>query len=623
MAKGGRFSGSAGSVEVREMREAETILSIIQDRGSRGLPLERLYRHLFNPELYLLAYGKINSNRGAMTPGVTKETVDGMDLDKIQAIIEKLRKEQFRWSPAKRVYIEKKNSTRKRPLGMPTWSDKLLQEVIRLLLEAYYEPQFSDLSHGFRPNRGCHTALGKIHHTWNGTTWFIEGDISQCFDGLDHEVLLSILREKIHDGRFVGLIEGLLKAGYLEGWNYGRTLSGTPQGGVLSPLLSNIYLDRMDKFAEEFISNYNQGERRKKNPEYRSLAYSVRAAKDQGQNARVRELRKRMYSLPSLDPNDPNYRRLRYVRYADDFLLGLTGPKGEAETVKHLFGKFLREQLKLELSEEKTLITHGRTEKARFLGYDLSIGNNQKRTKHPDGISRRSVGQIVRLQVPREVVLEKCKPHLEDGKPIHRPERIRDSAFSIVHLYAAEYRGIVNYYRMAQNLHALSRLKWVMEASMVKTLAAKFKVSVPQIYRRYQTTIMTEQGPRKAVQVIVEREGREPLVATWGRTNLVRDVGAALDENKPNSWINGGSTEVVQRLLADTCELCGSREDVEVHHIRALKSIQKKGRREKPEWEQLMIARQRKTLVVCRDCHLKIHNGKMPQVVKHENWRAG
>src|SRR5215210_273658 len=235
------------------MREAETILSIVRERGRRGLPLERVYRLLFNPELYLTAYEKIYRNDGALTPGSTGETADGMSLAKIEAITGALRHERYRWRPARRVYIEKPRSNKLRPLGIPSWSDKLVQEVIRLILEAYYEPQFSDRSHGFRPGRGCHTALSEIQRKWSGTTWFVEGDISDCFGSLDHSILLSILAEKIHDNRFLRLIENLLKAGYLEEWRFNATLSGTPQGGILSPILSNIYLDRLDKYVEQAL----------------------------------------------------------------------------------------------------------------------------------------------------------------------------------------------------------------------------------------------------------------------------------------------------------------------------------------------------------------------------------
>src|SRR5881394_2428209 len=199
------------------MQNAETVLGVLRERGRRGLPLDELYRQLFNPQLYLLAYGRLYSNKGAMTPGPDAETADGMTLTKIGSIIDAVRYERYRFRPVKRVYIPKKNGKR-RPLGLPSWSDKLVAEVVRLLLEAYYEPQFSDRSHGFRPRRGCHTALREVVDVWKGTHWFIEGDISDCFGSLGHQVMLAILAEKIHDGRFLRLIGHMLQAGYLEDW---------------------------------------------------------------------------------------------------------------------------------------------------------------------------------------------------------------------------------------------------------------------------------------------------------------------------------------------------------------------------------------------------------------------
>ena len=231
------------------MREAATVLDVLRERGRRGLPLERLYRQLFNPQLYLLAYGRLYSNKGAMTPGPDGETVDGMSLAKIGRVIDALRHERYRFKPVRRTYIPKKNG-KKRPLGLPSWSDKLVGEVVRLLLEAYYEPQFSDRSHGYRPERGCHTALSEVVNRWPGTTWFIEGDVSDCFGSLDHNIMLSILAGNIHDGRFLRLLRNMLQAGYLEDWVWHKTLSGAPQGGVASPILSNIYLDRLDSYVE-------------------------------------------------------------------------------------------------------------------------------------------------------------------------------------------------------------------------------------------------------------------------------------------------------------------------------------------------------------------------------------
>src|SRR5580704_372258 len=266
------------------MQDAATVLDVIGKRGARGLPVERLYRQLFNPQLFLMAYGKLYSNKGAMTPGVTGETVDSMSLAKIGVIVGALRAERYRWQPVKRVYIEKKNSSKKRPLGLPTWSDKLVAEVVRLLLEAYYEPQFSGRSHGFRPGRGCHTALSEVVDIWKGTHWFIEGDISDCFGSLDHEVMLATLAEKIHDGRFLQLVSRMLKAGYLEDWTWHATLSGLPQGGIASPVLSNIYLDRLDQWIElRPLPEYNLGRRRRRpSPDYKTVEYAIARAKRHG-----------------------------------------------------------------------------------------------------------------------------------------------------------------------------------------------------------------------------------------------------------------------------------------------------------------------------------------------------
>ncbi|MCA1705680.1 MAG: reverse transcriptase/maturase family protein, partial [Actinobacteria bacterium] len=360
-------------------------------------------RQLFNPQLYLLAYGRIYSNKGAMTPGVTEETADGMSMGKIGRIIDAMRHERYRFHPAKRIYIPKQNG-RKRPLGLPTWSDKLVGEVVRLLLESYFEPRFSGRSHGFRPGRGCHTALTEVAETWTGTTWFIEADISDCFGSLDHGVMVGILAQHIHDNRFLTLVANMLSAGYLEDWVYGVTLSGTPQGGVASPILSNIYLHKLDEFVEQVLIPENtRGVRRKFNPEYTRLTGQIERGRKRGDRTLVREVRKARRLLPSGDPKDPGYRRLRYIRYADDHLLGFTGPRVEAEEIKQRLTQFLRDELKLGLSQEKTLLTHARTQAARFLGYEISAYHGHTKLSH----GRRLTGGFIQLKVPRTVIKAK------------------------------------------------------------------------------------------------------------------------------------------------------------------------------------------------------------------------
>ncbi len=589
------------------MRTAKTILTVIQTRGSRKLPLERLYKLLYNKELYLLAYAKLYPNSGAMTKGATDETVDGMSIKKIEKLIDDIRHERYKWTATRRVYIPKKNG-KQRPLGIPTWSDKLLQEVIRMILEAYYEPQFSDSSHGFRPQRGCHTALSEIQ-TWKGTKWFVEGDISKYFDTIDHDVLLKILSKNINDNRFLRLIENLLKAGYLEDWKFNKTISGTPQGGVISPLLANIYLNEFDSWVENvLIPKYTKGKRQKANPEYSHINKEIAKCKQNGDFLTAKKLKIARRNISSIDTKNADYRRLRYVRYADDFILGFTGSKQEAEEIKVEIGEWLKTALKLNLSQEKTLITHASTTFARFLGYDIKV---QMADDYVDKTGRRGANGVIALFVPSSVIEKKCTDYMKNGKTIHIGKLLQDDDFSIVQRFGAEYRGIVQYYLMAQNVSWLSKLHWIMQGSLLKTLAFKHKSSMNKIKKKYacEITDKTSGKTLKCIQVIVERKDKKPLIAQFGGISLTHKRKTVIDDMPYKVW--GGRTELLKRLLADTCELCGSTENIEVHHIRKLSDLDTKGKTEKPIWIQIMATRKRKTLVVCRNCHNKIHNGSL------------
>jgi group II intron reverse transcriptase/maturase len=571
------------------MQSAETVLGVLRERGKRGLPLDEVYRQLFNPELYLLAYGRIYSNKGSMTPGVTPETADGMSVGKIERIIDALRHERYRFSPARRVFIPKKNG-KKRPLGLPTWSDKLVGEVIRLLLEAYYEPMFSDHSHGFRPQKGCHTALQEVVNTWRGTTWFIEADVVDCFGSLDHEVMLSTLKAHIHDERFLRLMRHMLTAGYLEDWVWNATMSGAPQGGVISPVLSNIYLNRLDRFVETVLMpEYNRGERRAKNPAYQKVRDQVWVARKRGDRVKARRLHQQSQGIPSKDTTDPGYRRLRYVRYADDQLLGFTGPKAEAEEIKERLEQFLRDDLALELSAQKTLITHARTRAARFLGYDIITQSG-----------RRTANAAIALRVPPDVIKAKTAPYLKRGKPAHRNAWINNDDHTIVATYASIYRGIVQYYLPASNVHRLDRLNWVMVTSMLKTLAAKHRSTVTTMATKHQATILTPHGPRRCFEARIERKGRTALVARFGGIPLRRQKWAVTTDRRP-AREPYPRKELITRLLHGRCELCTSTDDIHVHHIARLANLAKPG--PQPEWIKIMAKRRRKTLVVCRSCY--------------------
>ena len=586
------------------MRKAQTVLTVIQERGKQRKPIERVYKLLFNRELYLTAYAKLYPNSGAMTKGSTDETVDGMSIQRIDKIIELIREEKYQWQPVRREYIPKKDGKR-RPLGIPTWGDKLLQEVMRMILEAYYEPQFSEHSHGFRPNKGCHTALQEIK-IWKGTRWFIEGDISKYFDTIDHNVLLDILSRNIHDGRFIRLVSNMLKAGYIEDWKFNQTISGTPQGGVISPLLANIYLNEFDNWIDEFMTpKYTKGERHKPNSDYRKLTDEIRKSKNIGDIKTAHQLVVKRREIPSVDTHDENYRRFRYVRYADDFLIGFTGSKAEAEEIKVEMKEFLMEKLNLTLSVDKTLITNASSQSAKFLGYEIKA---QRANDYIDPLGRRGANGAIALFVPANVIEETCRSYMRHGKVTHKNNLLKDDDFTIVQTYQQEYRGLVQYYILAQNLSWFSKLYWYIETSLLKTLACKHRSSINKEKSKYKdTTISTSGKTVPCLKVIIERPDKKPLVAIWGGISLSYKRKAII-QDKPYK-VYGGRTELIKRLLADTCELCGSTKDIEVHHIRKLADLKKPGQGEVPKWVELMSARKRKTLVVCRECHVAIHNG--------------
>jgi group II intron reverse transcriptase/maturase len=583
------------------MQTAEVVLGVLRERGRKGLPCTQLYRQMFNRDLYLLAYGNIYSNQGAMTPGASRETADGMSGEKIEQIIGLMRHERYRFSPARRVYIPKKNGTL-RPLGLPAWSDKLVGEVVRLILEAIYEPAFSGSSHGFRKGRGCHTALRDIRETWTGTVWFIESDISDCFTSIDHEILLGILAEKISDQRFLRLIRNMIKAGYLEDWEYRDTLSGVPQGGVVSPILSNIYLHKLDEFVEqELIPPCTRGTRRGHNPEYRRIVGQMARAQKRGDRKEYRDLKKQLRKLPSRDPMDPGYRRLRYTRYADDQLLGLIGSKAEAEEIKAKLAYFLRETLGLELNQQKTLITHARSQPARFLGYDIRVQHcDSKRT----GGNRIANGKIA-LRVPPDVVKAQCTRYRQHGKPWHRSRLQNLDDYNIVRIYGAEYQGVVNYYLLAQDVWRLNTLQWYAETSMLKTLAAKHKSTVSKMAARYKAKIITRDGPRTCFEARKKREGKPDLVARFGGIILRQDRRAVIRDPAPVRT-PAPCKELIHRLRKQWRELCETGTTVAVHQVTSLKAL---GKPEpgQPAWAALMARMRRKTLIVCTDCHEHIH----------------
>ena len=581
--------------------------------GEKGYELKGVYRRIQDRELFLAAYGKRYANAGATTRGTDPEDiVDGMSLERIDTIIEQLHNGQYRWKPARRVYVPKANG-KKRPIGIPTWNDKMVQEVIRMVLTAYYEPKFSPYSHGFRPRKGCHSALRQIHHSWKGTKWFIEGDIKGCFDNIDHNILLNILARDIKDNRFLKLIRQMLKAGYMEDWRYQATFSGTPQGGIVSPILANIVLNELDNFVQtELFPAYNKGERRQINPEYQRIQKRIQYARRKGRWTIVKELERQRRQIPSGIPDDPNYRRIRYCRYADDFLIGYIGPRKEAEEIKEKINAFLK-TIKLDLSEEKTLITHATTGKARFLGYDIhiAIDNNMMTVQDREQTTfrRRALNMVPILAVPQDVARQWRMKYTKHGKPTNRPELLQCTDMEIVTTYGQEFQGVVNYYSLAHNVsQSFYPVKHVFMESAVRTLANKHKTSRYKIYAKYKRR--SEYG---VLALIVERPNPnnpdKPYQAKFGDKPIRVTFETTINDKKEGIYV--GHNELVQRLLTGACELCGSTDHIQVHHVRKLADVRKKYRNHPsaPAWTKFMMARHRKTVVVCHSCHRKIHNG--------------
>jgi len=590
---------------------------------------------MFKPDLWVKAYAKLAPHPGNMTPGMDGQTIDGFNLKIIDDLIRQLQEESFRFSPVRRAYIPKKNG-KQRPLGVPDFKDKLVQEIIRMILENIYEPVFSENSHGFRPHRSCHTALSQIKNTWKGLVWCIEGDIKGFFDNISHTGLISILEKKIEDRRFLRLLHNALKCGYVEDWKFHVTYSGTPQGGIVSPVLSNIYLNELDAFMEDLIEEYHQGTVRRRNKEYKRLGAKilyhrkiVAAHEDLNPSQewqsrkehiqRIGSLKKEQRKVISIDPFDPNYRRMKYVRYADDFVIGIAGPKKEAEAIKAKVQEFLDQTLSLELSDEKTLITH--LEKPiPFLGYQFFKWNREKvvrveykNHKHP--LIKRTLSGAIKLEVPRQKMIDYAKKQgygcLQTLESIHRAKLINNSEMEILHTYNAELRGFANYYKLANNYHHLDHLFHLGQYSFLKTLANKGKSSVGKVAKKLCRHLQGE-----LCLLVGSKDGEKKPHKLVRLKHLPKQKGAVKTSQPdidviPNVMRYSGSTELEKRLLANPCEACGKTQGImEVHHIRKLKDIRKKKNINK--WDKIMIARNRKTLVLCYDCHHLHHEKQIP-----------
>lgn len=577
-----------------------------------------LYRLLYKEDLYILAYERIKSKPGNMTAGSDGETLDGFSLRTIRETIQTMRTEQFRFKPVRQQFIPKPNG-KMRKLGIPCVRDKVVQEVIHMILEAIYDspeqPYFHPASHGFRPHHSCHTALQEYRGKWTGVNWIIEGDIHACFDELDHLILVSILRKKIQDERFLNLIWKLLKAGYMD--LHGRkqdSLIGSPQGGICSPILANVYLHELDEFVEAVRKQMEKGTKKRRNPVYSRLSDRKRALVAQGRT-KTREFRnivKQMRSMPALMEHDPDYIRIRYLRYADDWVVGLCGSKALAERIKTEIKEFLGNVLKLRLNEEKTHITNARTEEAHFLGTLLSTGRGGTpkvvltTSRMGTRYKRRSTGWETVMQAPLLKLVKRLKEKgicTEEGIPTPKRAWSILDADQIVALYSSINRGIQNYYRFADNWSRLTRIQYILRYSLAKTLALKFKISVPKVFKRFSTNLCIKIEGKDGKG---DREVRFYQNHDWTKNREAFQPGTvtAIDQ------LRTALTMKTRSKLGKPCCICGTTGDVTqivMHHVRHIRKLSNK--RVAVGFNHILRKINRKQIPVCEPCHEKIHQG--------------
>lgn len=468
-----------------------------------GHKVQRVFQLMTNyPDLWVEVAASISRNRGANTPGVDGQIHRDASV-RLNEIMGSLRADEYRPRPTRRVYIPKK-SGKLRPLGIPTATDKIVQAMAARLLTEIYEPIFSDHSHGFRQGRSCHTALDELKHNWSGTKWIIEADICGCFDNINHDVLMGLLAKRIEDRRFLKLIHSFLQAGYLEDWVHHRTYSGTPQGGTVSPILANIYLHELDEWLEQKARTFNHGKGRKPHPEYRRrygryqrVLYRARELKVNGKTAEaealeplLRQCREQYLQCPTSETQDPNFRRMRFVRYADDFIIGVIGAKEDARQILAEVNAFMTQTLKVELAADKTGIVNG-SEGTRFLGYDIRIKTDPTHVVRTRGGKRRSglVGTAT-LEWPMELALKFAWErgyidNLQNRRTRPRTPLINLTEEEILRRYIQELRGVANYYSRAKNWKYVgNHLHWLCKDSLVKTLASKNRTQRTKTYSR-------------------------------------------------------------------------------------------------------------------------------------------
>jgi group II intron reverse transcriptase/maturase len=615
----------AGLVPTETLMRSEVVekrLASIPALSRQGKRINGLFRLLACPFIWERAYEDIAPNQGALTPGVDPaNTLDGFSLERAQQIIGRVMDGSYRFAPARRQYIPKPDG-RKRPLGIPTADDKLVQAAVKIVLESIYEPVFSARSHGFRKGRSCHSALDQIRYGWSGTKWLVEFDVSGFFDNVDHDILLELLRKRIDDDQLIRLIGRMLKSGYMEDWTFHRTFSGTPQGGVISPILANIYLHELDEYMEAKKAGFDQGKRRRTNPAWDALKKQIqnRRRKIERRKARgdetevpqlmaeIGELERQRKKVPYSDWFDPGFRRLVYCRYADDFLIGVIGSKDDAKAIMQEVQEFLGHRLRLETSPSKTGIRKA-SQGASFLGYSVKTYTHHRHHRYKRPGQSTTLAKVASDRVQLHAPVERLARFAERNRlgsyyanrGTMRPEWCNHSDVEIIMRFNALMRGLAEYYKLGTSWRReISRLHHVWWRSLINTLGRKHKCSAAKVCH------MLRQGNGDQGLWYDSRQGKR-LMRVFALKHIDDGPVQRMDLDRMPGILGNPRTDVIDRLKAGVCEACGAvGVPLEVHHAKRLDDVKHRSLQ-----VRVKAARTRKRVVLCRACHHAHHEGRL------------
>lgn len=576
---------------------------------------DKLIHLIGNEKTLLLAYEMIKSNPGQMTEGSMGETLDGINHSWFINTSKLIKAGKYRFSASRRTYIPKPGSNEKRPLTIGSPRDKVVQKAIQLVLEPIYEPSFLINSHGFRPSKGCHSALKQIKDWFHGVTWVIESDISKCFPSIDHEILIALMRKRIKCNKTLALIKNLIKAGYVDLGIFSENKVGVQQGSILSPLLCNIYLHKLDKFLFDMKADFSSkpSYKRKKTPAYRKIQYQISKAN----NAEERKLYiKSLRKLHSKDLMDPKFRKLFYVRYADDFIIGVTGSHKEAQLILSKVCNFLSETLKLDLSAHKTHVVNFKKRSIHFLGTDIyGISRKEKPTrtvKHPKWKKciKTRITPKVGMHAPIRKLLNKLHANkfLKRNKyGVYKPTALRrmvnfDHA-DIIGYYNSVSRGMLNYYSFVDNYSRFgSIIKYLLLHSCALTLALKYKLRFKsKAFRRFGGKLKCKDSNKEFF-----------LPNNFRRKNLFHINPTSVDLLISKKWNNKLSKSNINKA----CVICGTF-PAEMHHVRKIRDLKQKYNKGKLDFFMMqMAAINRKQVPLCKVHHVGVHSNNLSEAEK-------